>query len=172
MSLATTLTLIFNALQTGTGGLGTAENEVTPDYSDSLATGTGLDQADKLFSANYTIANGANQDIDLAGVLTDPFGATVTFARVKAIFIKLNTTTAGYYINVGGGDNGSGQNAFATIFADASDKLKVRAGGMGLLWAPDATAYAVTAGTGDILRINNPNAASVSVDVIIIGASA
>jgi hypothetical protein len=100
--------------------------------------------------------------------LTNDLGTTISFARVKLIFISLTTTTAGYTLEIGG----NASNQFATPFADATDKIVVRAGGFLCLAAPDVTAYAVTAGTGDILKINNPNGASVTYDVIIIGATA
>src|SRR5688572_2620105 len=60
------------------------------------ATGTGLNQSDKLFAdQNRAITTGATDSLDLAGGLTDPLGVAVTFVKVKGIYIKMyaaNTT--------------------------------------------------------------------------------
>lgn len=173
MSLSTVVKQVLRVTDTGTvtDFLGSAEDDVNEDWSTSLGSGTGANQADKQFNHSYTIANGANQDLDLTA-LVNAFGATVNFARVKLIAIRLVTATAGYYINVGGGDDGSGNNAFINWVNHASDKIRVAAGGSLILMAPGAAAYVVTGGSADILRINNPNAASVFVEVVLVGASA
>jgi len=59
------------------------------------------------------------------------------------------------------------------LFLAASDGISVRPGGLFCWAAPDATAVAVTAGTGDLLAIANSGAGtSVTYDVVIIGSSA
>ena len=63
--------------------------------------------------------------------------------------------------------------AFASLFGDSSDKLVVRPGGFIHAFAPDATAYAVTATTADLLTIaNSAGGTSVTYDIVIIGTSA
>jgi hypothetical protein len=52
-----------------------------------LGTGTGANQADKLWSDTRTLAASAVEDLDLAGVLVDALGVTATFARVKGLII-------------------------------------------------------------------------------------
>ena len=62
-------------------------------------------------------------------------------------------------------------NGFITPFAAASDTVKVRPGGFMALVAPDATAYVVTAGTGDLLTITNSAAGTgVTYDIVILGS--
>jgi hypothetical protein len=48
----------------------------------------------------------------------------------------------------------------------------VRPGGLAVLAAPDATAYVVTAGTGDLIDIVNTAAGNVAPEIYLIGASA
>lgn len=56
--------------------------------------------------------------------------------------------------------------------ANSSDIINIRPGGALILLAPDATGYAVTAGTGDLLRIaNSAGSTSVTYDIILIGAT-
>lgn len=133
-----------------------------------LTNGTGANQADQMFSDQRTLAASATEDLDLAGVLTDSFGAAITFARIKVIMIM---AAAGNTNNVLVGGAASAQ--FVNWVADATDKVVVRPGGVLLLAATDATAYAVTATTGDLLRIGNSAAGtSVTYDIVLIGASA
>lgn len=151
------------ALDLATGSFPLAESAVL-----DLADGTGANQADRLFSDRRTIAASGTDSLDLAGVLVDAFGATITLARVKALFIAAAAENTNNVL-VGG----AGSNTWAT-WADAADnEIVVRPGGLLLLAAPDAIAYAVTAGTGDVLQIANSGAGtSVTYDIVIIGASA
>ena len=157
LSLLGTLT---NALDQGVasfpGSLGVPLN---------MTDGTAANQADLLFSDTRTTAT---EELDLAAGLTDAYGSTITMARVKAILIKAAAAnTQDVYVG------GAAANGFITPFVDATDKLIVRAGGAFLLWAPDATAYAVTAGTGDLLKIAAADGSTpITYDIIIIGASA
>lgn len=129
-------------------------------------SGTAADQADRIFHDQRTIAASGTDDLDLAGSLTDPFGAALTFADVRLIFIAAALANTNNVI-VGGDAN-------ALLFGGAAaHTVTVRPGGMFLLAARDATAYAVTAGTGDILQVANSGAGtSATYDVVVIGASA
>jgi hypothetical protein len=170
MSLTTNLNLALTATL-----LGTATNNAQPATQIAqalqlaLTTGTGAGQADTVYESTQTITTGSSVSIDLSGNTSfkDDLGATLAMARVKGIFIYNRTTTAGYTITVG-----NGTNPFINWVGAAAHTVTVAPGGVLLLWAPDATAYAVTAATGDILKIANANAASVTVDVIVIGATA
>ena len=133
-----------------------------------LANGTGIGQADKIWSDTRTIAPSGTDDIDLAGALTDALGALVTFARVKVMMFYAYSSNVNNLI-IG--------NAAATQFLSwvgaATHVVNVRPGGLLLLGAPDATAYVAGAGTADLLRVTNSAAGtSVTYDVVLIGASA
>jgi len=133
-----------------------------------LLDGVGVNQADRLFTDQRTITASANDDLDLAAVLTDAFGQVITFARVKAILIVAAAANVNDLV-VGA----AAANAFVGPFGASTHTIKVRPGGMLLLACADATGWAVTAGTGDILRVaNGAGGSSVVYDIIIIGASA
>ena len=129
----------------------------------TLTHGTAAGMANQTYHAQRTLAGSANEELDLAGVLTDVFGNTITFTKVKALFIQ--NTHATNVLIVGG----AASNGFATLFADATDKINIRPGGFLLLGATDATAYAVTAGTGDKLKLENSAAGSLVYNIVIIG---
>lgn len=136
--------------------------------TDTFAAGTGADQADRGWSDQRTLAASASEDLDLAGSLTDPAGATITFARVKLILVEAAAANTNNVV-VGG----AASNAFVGPFGDATDTIAVRPGGFLLLVAKDATAYAVTAGSGDLLTVtNSAGSTSVTYNIAIIGASA
>ncbi|MFF5984420.1 hypothetical protein ACFY78_36815 [Streptomyces olindensis] len=149
--------------------LGTARAPHSLSRKLSLASGTGAGKADKVFSDRRTLAASATEDLDLAGSLVDAFGATITFARIKGIIVAAADANAN---NVVVGNATS--NAWATLLG-ATGTVVLRPGaflavGTGVA---DATGYAVTAGTGDLLKVANSGAGtSVTYDVHIIGASA
>lgn len=135
-------------------------------YSKTLGNGTGASAANKMFATTYTISASSTQQVDLAGVLTDFYGNTVTFTKIKVLYIELTTTTSASTIKVGGGTDGAGTNAFINWVAAAADLVRIRNGGCLMLACTDATGYAVTAATGDILALVNEdvsNAATVNI---------
>ncbi len=131
-----------------------------------LANGTGDGQVDMLFTDTRTVTTGANDDLDLAGVLTDSaFGNVMTFVKVKGIVIY-SKFAANLVLSVGG----DGVNGFTTWLNAATEKVKINPGGLFVLIAPN-TGYVVTAGTGDKLRITNAAGASSTYDIWIFGTS-
>lgn len=130
----------------------------------ALANGTGSGQADKLFSDTRALSSGGSDNLDLAGSLTDAFGATLTFVTIKAIIIESDEANT-VNLTVGGGSN-----PFINWVGDATDVVVIKPGGLFVLVAPQ-TGYAVTASTGDILKIL-AGAAAVSYRIHIIGTSA
>ncbi len=170
MPLTSRLSIAASAIQTAVLDLGTAQAQLSKSYTVDLANGTAAGQADRTFHDTRTLAASANEDLDLAGVLTDAFGATLTFARIKALIVS---ASAGNTNNVIVG--GAAPNQFLTSVGAGTHTLILRPGATLALMAgaADATGYAVTAGTGDLLRIANSGAGStVTYDIAVVGASA
>jgi len=132
-----------------------------------LADGTTANLADVFYHDQATITTSSSTDYDLAGTLTNVFGATATFANVKGILIQNTTTTSTYIVKVGA----KGSNDFVNWVASATDIVQIGAGGTFLLTAP-VDGFDVTADSGDILKIANDNAGSVTINVVIWGSSA
>lgn len=133
-----------------------------------LASGTGAGQADRIFHDTRTLSASGSEDLDLAGGLTDALGQAATFARVKLLMIAAAPGNANNVIVGGASSNG-----WITAFGGAAHTVTVRPGGLFVLAAPDATAYAVTAATGDLLKVaNSAGGTSVSYDLVVVGASA
>lgn len=136
-------------------------------FNESLTDGTGSGQADLVWADERTLSASATENIDLAGSLTDIAGATLTFAKIKAILI---IASRGNTNNVVVG--GAASNTFVGPFADATDKISLKPGQMMMIGGP-GTGWTVTASTGDILLIaNSSSGTSVTYKIIVIGTSA
>lgn len=167
MALTTRVALQVTASQSSALDLVTAAAPLDFTFRDALATGTGADQADLVWSDTRTLAASATEDLDLAGVLTGALGSTLTFARVKAVVIS---AAAGNTNDVQ--VTTPAANGFP-LFLAASDGIAVKPGGVVFVFSPGATSYAVTAGTGDLLTVTNSGAGTaVTYSIIVIGASA
>lgn len=130
----------------------------------SFANGTGAGQANKMWSDRRTLADSSSESLDLAGGLTDSFGASITFTSIKAIVIKNRSSSQQLAIG------GAASNQFINWVANSSDIVNVPAGGLFVLVAPTAAGFAVTASTGDLLKVANGAAGSATdYDIILIG---
>jgi hypothetical protein len=139
---------------------------LTYKYQQDFADGTGDDQAKSRWTDQRTIAASGTDDLDLAGSLLDDYGNVITFTNVKVIMVRAADANTNDVV-VGG----AAANQFFTFLNAATDKIKIKPGGILVLVAPN-TGYAVTAATGDILRIANGGAGtSVTYDIEIVGTT-
>jgi len=126
----------------------TATDPINLVQTTKLTNGTGNNKANQSFHDQRTLLTAASEDVDLSGSLLDAFGDSVTFTTIKALRIKnqslINTLIVG----------GAAANAFGTLFADDTDKLIIRPGGLLILEAPLA-GYLVTAATADLLKFEH-----------------
>lgn len=169
MSLTSTLKFVFQATLLQALDLSNTQDVINVTGGASLANGTGADQADMSWSDTRSVAAGANDDLDLAGSLTNAFGATLSLARIKAIYVKNKATAGGATLLIGA----AGSQPITSLFGDTSDKIKLAPQAEIMIFCPTATAYAVGAGSADKLRIahDNSNSTSVSYDICIVGAT-
>ncbi|GAB2731790.1 hypothetical protein [Streptomyces bullii] len=169
MPLSSTLAVAAFTELSQAAGLGTGKVPVGLSRSATLGSGTGAGKADKVYQARRTIAASGTDDLDLAGVLTDAFGASITFARVKGLFIAASAANTN---NVVIGN--AATNAWATLL-NATGTVTLRPGAVlaAIAGSADPTTYGVTASTGDILRLaNSAGGSTVTYDICIVGASA
>lgn len=169
MPLNAQLAVTVSSLLTAVQDLGESKNSASRNYAYSLADGAGAGQANRIFHDQRTLAASATEDLDLAGVLIDPLGATLTFARIKGIIVAAATGNTNEVV-VGG----AAATQFVSPFGSATDKVKVRPGGVLALFAgqADAVGYVTAAGSTDLLRIGNGGAGTaVTYDIILIGAA-
>ena len=132
------------------------------DYTD----GTSSNQAKTYFIDSRALAATTTESLDLAGSLADPFGTTITFTVIKEIVIAIVSPDGSKKLRVGpqnvanawqGPFGGTG----ATVYIEFFHHWKMP--------SEPYTGYTVTAGTGDLLVINNPTASSITYGIIIVG---
>jgi len=164
-SLSTTLTLQIQATLSRALDLDTAQDPLSLTRSVALSDGAGAGQADASFHDRRTLASAAGEDLDVAAGLTDAFGQAVALARVKALYLR--NLSAGDALLVGGAAVGA-----LGLFADPSDVLALRPGGILLLTAPDADGVPV-AGSGKLrLEHSGDTGEDLDYEIVLIGASA
>lgn len=166
MSLTANLSMIVSGRHTNALDLGTVAAPFSLSLALALAEGTGADQADRVFHDRRTLAASATEDLDLAGVLVDGFGAVITFAKVKAVVLVAAAGNANDVHLTRPATNG------VPIFLAASDGLAIKPGGA-FAWCCPGTGVVVTPATGDLLTLTNGGAGTaVTYDIVIIGTSA
>lgn len=130
----------------------------------TLANGTSADQANMMWADTRTLTASSSENLDVAGGLTNGFGDTITFTRLKGIIIFAAAANTNNVLV--GGDAAS----ISTLTGNINDIVVIRPGGFLALCSPDATGYAITATTADILKIaNSAGSTSVTYDIILIG---
>ena len=136
--------------------------------STAWTSGTGANQVDLMFSDQRTISTSANDDLDLSGVLLDAFGATLTCARIKLIYIKNVSANAATVIQI----DQTVANDWSTLFGGGAI-IPILKGAYVFHEDPSAAGWVITAGTADILRITNNDGSNAALyDILILGASA
>ena len=137
------------------------------DWTVALTDGAGLNKAENFFSDTRSIAASTTDSLDLSGALTNVYGVSLTFTKIKAIILKAATTNGSTLQMTAPVTNG-----LAALFAAKGDALMIKPGGIVAVIAPDAAGYAVTATSADLLDIINDDSSSpgtASYDIIIIG---
>jgi hypothetical protein len=167
--MALTTTISMRAAASITKLIGDQTMALPPGLSlgVSLASGTGLNQADKVYYAKPQIAGSATLSLDFSGgTLKDPFGDAFTIVKLKVVVISCEAALCPNTINV------LRPTAGVPLFLAASDGLAIPSGGF-FAWAgPSLAAIAVTATTADLLDLVNTAAGTVEPEIFIIGTSA
>ena len=147
--------------------LSTPVDAFTVSAAIQLANGVGAAQADLLFHDQRTLAASGTEDLDLAGSLSSPYGATLTFVELRAILFKAAATNTNNVRVTRPAANG------VPLFLAASDGIDVPPGGVFMWSCPADGKVTVTAATGDLITVTNSSSGtSVTYDVVIIGTSA
>ena len=158
------MTLKLDVLQLSALDLASATFPVLLDWTGLLSNGTGSGQASQVFSDTRTLTASATENLDLAGSLTNAFGTTLTFTKIKLIAVKAAAANnASNAVQVARGSSNG-----VPLFLAASDGVALNASDIFLFYSP--TGVTVTASTGDILTItNSAGTNSVSYDIVIVG---
>ena len=149
--------------------LGNATINYPISQSTTFDPGTGAGQVDRIWADTRTLTASSTEDLDLAGALLDDLGGPFVLARIRGLFIRASAANVNNVL-IGGVANG-----LATFLTPAaSGIITLRPGAFIALGCgqADATGYAVTAATADLLHVaNSAGGTSVVYDIVILGAS-
>jgi hypothetical protein len=169
MAISASIRASVTISQTATAVLGVAPAWANAmDKIVSLTSGTGANQADIAYLAERTVSSASNDDVDIAGVLSDAFGSTITAAELVAIgFVNQQFDGTANTTNLTPGGSSSGVPGFTNALWPISP------GGVFLIASPGASGLAtVTASTGDIIRIANSSGATAKYILAILARTA
>lgn len=172
--MADTLSLDLRAslvwLLTESLDLSNVTDHATLEYKKSVSDGVSFNEADLLWHDERTVSAGSNDDLNLSNLSLTLFGhsVSVTFATVTGVFLVNTNTASGENLLVGGAGAGS---AFAGPFNNDAD-AQVALNADSCLWlVSKVLGWTVTAGTGDVLRIENTTGSDITYKIAIVGTS-
>jgi hypothetical protein len=142
MALSLKTQLLVESVATTAEGNASARDEFTLTNRLNWTDGTGASSANKQWNTYQTLGGSADSH-DLTA-LTDRRGASVSFGKVRVLIVAADAGNAAV-LTVGGGSN-----AWATSIGT----ITVRPGEVVFKKCVDATAWAVTGGTGDLLQVS------------------
>jgi hypothetical protein len=165
MTLRADVDLRFHYKNTGTAELGgSAVDEFDLMVDVVLRNGTGTGQANKAWrDGDRSILASASENLDLSGTLTDRLGQPVVFTAIKAIIVRPKATNVTNLVL-----GAAASNAWAPLLG-ATGTLTLVPGFVMCLVGDVGAGYAVTAGTGDILKVANGGATDLLYDIAIVG---
>ncbi len=126
--------------------------------------GTGANQVNCVFADKRTLADGANETLDLyaSGSLLDVFKQALTMTALKFLYIKNNSSDATLQI-LGGSSNDIG------ICAATNDIIKIKPGGIFIWIDPSAAGLVITTNKNLKIEHDGTGSSTMDVDVIAMG---
>lgn len=159
----------------GVVGLGSPKDQSVVSKTNAFADGAGDDQAKELYTAQRTVAVGANDDLDLSGILADIYGNVINYSAVKCLCIfNLGTPSGDTFVETAGekllvGGIGAAGHAWGAPFNGNQDvKMPVEAGSMMLL-TNKKSGLTVSPGAQDILRVANSGTGDITYQIVLAG---
>jgi hypothetical protein len=170
MTANAALSMNLNASQSGANAFGGPFWNAALAFSSAFGNGLGAKQLDIVYVAERTVAASTNDDIDVSGVLTDAFGATIAAVELAAVVIinapkdpaaAANTSS----LTVGG--------AAAPVPGFAAAIVPIEPGGMFSIVSPGAAGLAtVVATTADKIRVANGAGGTAKYQIALLARSA
>lgn len=163
MALTAKMVLNINIDYTSARDLGTATLPIQLARGLTLTDGTGANKGDICFDDTRTLADGANETIDVRSI-TDAYGTALTFDIIRGLYIKNNSTDSGLLVGA------AAATQLVLFAAPASDILLIPPGGEFFMTWPDATGLDTTVNKDLKLEHDAVGAAvSLTYDIIIVG---
>lgn len=141
-------------------------------FSIAFSNGSGAYQANNRWADERTLLTATNENLDFAGgSLSNSLGGALTFTEIKLIIFYGPTTNTGNLTVSSPAATGVPFIA-ATGGTTPTPKFTLVPGGLFIFGNPSDAGIIVTAGTGDIINIDNATGASQVYQVIVFGVAA
>jgi hypothetical protein len=124
-----------------------AKLQKTHVYDKTFSDGTSSNQVGNVWNDDSRSLAATSEELNLDGV-SDFQGVATGFTNVKVMMIENLDEDTGDKITIGG----AASNAFVNMFVDATDKMDIGPGGL-FLYVNPVDGAAITAGTGDLLKV-------------------
>jgi len=164
MSLASSIKLAFNCRFTTARDLSTTVDPLNIDRSITWTDGDAADKADMIFHDTRSLADGANEELDLyaSGSLTDPHGGALTIEKLKLVYLYNTSSDATLLVGAATANQ-------VNLFSDGSDILEIPPGGKFLWTAPGAAGLDVTTDKFLKLEHDGTGSSALEYEIILIG---
>ena len=145
---------------TSSGDLTTPLEQLAIAKDQELGNGTGANQANAFFSDSDNLV-GESVNLDLFGGLTDAFGTTLNFVKIRELVIHNLSTVSGEVLTL------SGNFLTTDVLGGAAPTVIVEPKGHFRVSSP-VDGYDVTNATADVITIDS-GSDTIAYDIIIIG---
>lgn len=163
MALTAGVNVTLSGQHTSALDFNTASFDLAKKMVTSFANGSGLNQANKIFTDTRAVLTAATDALDLnGGGLTDAFGVALVFSALKGLIIRsaaANTTVLTILGNA----------AAVPILGTVATTMALKPGGVFVWLDTSAAGTTVTAGTGDIIQVVNAAGATANFDIVLLG---
>lgn len=169
MLAATIMRIKVDGGQLNAMDLATAQLPFNYEARYDLSDGTGANQGKTIWSDERTLAASASENMDFSGGLTDAFGNSIVFTKLKALIIKADSGNTND-LKVGGA--AANPIVGGPFGVDGSQVVAIKPGdSMTLFSASAAGCLAIAAGTADILKVlNGGSGTGVTYEIVAVGA--
>ena len=154
------------ALYKGSTAVGTPQISLPVADPQEFTTGTGNFQSDLLYQAERTVGASSSEDLDLAGDLLDPFGATLTFVEVTAVYIEASCNNTNNVVV------GAATAPVGLGFGGTTPTWAIQPCGRFMVTAPKAGGTVGAGSTDDLKVANSSSGSSVTYKIVVFGRSA
>lgn len=173
MAVTATWDIRLDVNQTGGNDFAGDRFKTTIRKLQTLTDGTSANQADIFWADERTVNASTNDDIDLAGALSDTFGTTVAAAEIVALLIiheAIDGTANTSDLTIGN----AGSNPWEGVLDGTSPTIgPIKPGGVVFIGSPNAAGIgAVTGGSADVLRVANGSGASATYQIAVLARTA
>lgn len=134
-----------------------------------MSKGTGANQCTLFYTEQRALATTESVNLNMyaPGTGVDAFGNPRALSSVKFLLIQNLAPVAGDVATIGGAATGP---KWTSPFSNSTAGLVIRGGGLALLSAPDASGYAVAAGSSQLLSlVTSGNSAPITLNIFLFG---